>query len=58
MGTRRAVEMDKINPGFPGPVAENSLGRDGKGSESKRGLQSGGGGSQLYEVAPVKAIPH
>jgi hypothetical protein len=49
--------MDKINPGFPGPVAENLLGRDGKRSQSKRGPHSGGG-PYSYEVAPVETILH
>ena len=57
MKTRCTVELDKINAGFPGPVAENSFDREGKRSDSKLGPQ-GSGGPHFYEVAPAKKILH
>jgi hypothetical protein len=57
METRHAVEMHKIDSGFFGPVAENLFCRRGWRGEPNPAAESRGS-SQLYEVAPIDAIPH
>jgi hypothetical protein len=57
METRHAVEMQKIDPGFFGSVAENFLCRRGRLCERYAATESRDS-SQLYEVAPIDAIPH